>query len=181
MVKQNKVGISDLNFMDEFVRRQLEGKLFRAIAAHRFKLAIILVEGGVDVNCSLRTGITPLMIACDQQITGQAKRLQRHLVRLLLSNNADINAKDNLGRTALAYAFLSGDLQLIRLFEVYGSGNVDIVNRTNQSSSGHFRNSVMIASNLGNHFHRWESADFQNALTERNDRNVGIGQSTLLY
>jgi hypothetical protein len=52
--------------------------------------------------------------------------MQRHLIRALLLSNADVEAQDNFGRTALMYAYLTGDIQLIRLFEVHGSSATGI-------------------------------------------------------
>ena len=156
------VEINDVSVVDEYTTRRMQGKLFRAISEQKFKLARILVEGGIDVNCSLRTGITPLMIACDQLVNRQWKRMQRHLIRALLLSNADVEAQDNFGRTALMYAYLTGDIQLIRLFEVHGSSATGI--ETITLSRRVPRHSVAISSNLGVHFLRWESVDFQDAI-----------------
>ena len=141
-------------FVSEFVKRQLEGKLFRAILCHKYKLARILVEGGVDVNCRLRTGVTPLILICDQNVDEDMKRMQLRLVRCLISKHADVNAKDNFGRTAHTYAYLSGDIRLMRLLELIGPSSWDV------NVSFHRRESVVITSNLNIHFHRWESNDF---------------------
>ncbi|CAG2210201.1 unnamed protein product [Mytilus edulis] len=151
-----KVNSLDNVYISEFVKRQLEGKLFRTILDHKFKLARILVEGGVDVNCRLRTGVTPLILICDQKVEDHLRRMQLHLVRSLINRNADVNAKDNFGRTALTYAFLSGDLQLVRVLELHGSSSWDV----NVSFYRQARESVMIISDLNMHFHRWNSNDF---------------------
>ena len=102
------------------------------------------------------------MIACDQLVNRQWKGMQRHLIRALLLSNADVEAQDNFGRTALMYAYLTGDIQLIRLFEVHGSSATGI--ETITLSRGVPRHSVAISSNLGVHFLRWESVDFQDAI-----------------
>lgn len=149
-------------YMKDYMRRQFEGKLFQAIANRNYKLARILVEGGVNVNCSLRTGITPLMIACDQRSMGHNRRIQRHLIRSLLSNNANVNVMDNLGQTPLVYAYLSGDVQIIRLLEVHGS--LSLLGNRRLSGRGSPRDSVVFTSNLGVYFHRWESIDYFDAL-----------------
>ena len=149
----------DFEFLDDITKRQLEGKLFRAIAEEKFKLARILVEGGINVNCSLRTGVTPLILTCDQAIDGEHKRMQLHLVRCLLRRGADVNAKDNFGRTALTYAFLNGDLQLVRILELNGS-SAWATQDVNVNFYRKARDSVIITSSLGMHFHRWASDDF---------------------
>lgn len=91
------------------------------ISQKKFRRARILIDGGINVNCSLRTGITPLMVVCDQRVDKEWERMQRHLIGILLVNNADVNTKDNLGRTSRMYATLTGDIQLVRLSEVHGS------------------------------------------------------------
>lgn len=159
--KIRPVNNNAVNFMDEYTQRQMEGRLFNAISQKKFRLARILVDGGINVNCSLRTGITPLMVACDQQVDEEWERMQRHLIRILLVNNADVNAKDNLGRTCRMYATLTGDVQVIRLLEVHGSSAFE--NDTVFTSRVR-RNSVVISSNLGTYFHQWDSFDFQDAI-----------------
>ncbi|CAC5408297.1 unnamed protein product [Mytilus coruscus] len=153
-----KVNSLDNVYISEYVKRQLEGKLFRAILDHKFKLARILVEGDVNVNCRLRTGVTPLILICDQKVEDDLRRMQLHLVRCLINRSADVNAKDNFGRTALTYAFLSGDLQLVRLLELNGSSSW--IWDVNISFYRQARESVLIISDLNMHFHRWNSNDF---------------------
>jgi ankyrin repeat protein len=75
-----------------------------------------MLDENQRVNCSLRTGITPLMMACDQRVDNEWEKMQKHMIRALLVNNADVNATDNLGRTCLEYAALTGDIQLVRAF-----------------------------------------------------------------
>jgi hypothetical protein len=159
--KIRPVNNNAVNFTDEYTRRQMEGKLFNVINQKKFRLARILIDGGINVNCSLRTGITPLMVACDQRVDKEWERMQRHLIRILLVNNADVNAKDNLGRTSRMYATLTGDIQLVRLLEVHGSSAVE--NDTIFTSRVP-RHSAVISSNLGTHFHHWDSIDFQDAM-----------------
>lgn len=123
--KIHSIDNHDKNVMDEYTRREMQAKLFNAFRQQKFKLARILADGGVNVNCSLRTGITPLMMACDQRVDNEWEKMQKHMIRSLLVNNADVNAKDNLGRTCLKYAALTGDIQLVRLLEMHGSASTE--------------------------------------------------------
>ena len=54
------------------------------------------IEGGADVNCRILRGSTPLHLA--------SERGYKHIVGLLLDNNAVIDIKDRQGRTALVIA-----------------------------------------------------------------------------
>jgi hypothetical protein len=58
-----------------YLQQADELKLFNAIRQQKFKLARILADGGVNVNCSLRTGITPLMMACDQWVDNEWEKM----------------------------------------------------------------------------------------------------------
>jgi hypothetical protein len=66
--------------MVEYTAREMQAKLFNAIRQQKFKLASILADGGINVNCSLRTGITPLMMACDQRVDNEWEKMQKHIV-----------------------------------------------------------------------------------------------------
>lgn len=78
--------------------------LFNAVSGRRVKLTRILVEGGADVNISV-FGMTPIMAACLlPSKDDENKKFQ--LVKLLLDNGADLKARDDLGRTALHYAYM---------------------------------------------------------------------------
>jgi ankyrin repeat protein len=79
-------------------------------------------------------------------------------------NNADVNAKDNLGRTCLKYAALTGDIQLVRLLEIHGSASTE--GQTIASLHGGSRHRhVEISSSMDMDFHQWEFVDFQDVIT----------------
>ena len=91
-----------------------------ALESGMFKLAKILIYGGHEVNFCTDTGITPLMMACklkarDQDINGKIE-----IISTLLENNANINAKDNEGRTALMYAMYSRCKSTIQVLKKQG-------------------------------------------------------------
>jgi ankyrin repeat protein len=90
-------------------RRQAEEKivgemLMDAITTQKFKLARIMITGGVNVNISV-SGLTPLMIACLIPLKNDNKD-KRHLIELLLECGASLNARDNFGGTALHYVHM---------------------------------------------------------------------------
>jgi len=86
-----------------------------AIANQHFKLAKILIEGGVDVN-AFTSGLTPLMEASLlPSLTNCDKKYK--LLLLLLEYGADLNAKDTFGRTSLHYAYMCGCQRVIRLLQ----------------------------------------------------------------
>ena len=78
--------------------------LFDAISTMQFKLAKTLIEGGMDVNITF-PGVTPLMTTC---MIPQQKNNKRNyqLIELLLKYRSDLNARDDIGRTALHYAHM---------------------------------------------------------------------------
>ena len=76
-------------------------------------MALLLIEGGANVNLASATGTTPLM-ACiawesDDAIT---------VAIALLAQGADLTARDHLGRTAAEIATISNRPELAALFMV---------------------------------------------------------------
>ncbi|XP_071138709.1 ankyrin repeat domain-containing protein 34B-like [Mytilus edulis] len=82
----------------------MENKLLWALESGKFKLAKILIQGGHDVNFCTDAGTSPLMIACKLFTRDQDVHEKLEIISTLLANKANINAIDNKGRTALAYA-----------------------------------------------------------------------------
>lgn len=98
--------------MDSNKKRMM---LADAIVNQHFKLAKILVEGGVDVN-AFTSGLTPLMEASLlPSLANCDKKFQ--LLLLLLEYGADLNVKDTFGRTCLHYAYMCGCQRVIRLLQ----------------------------------------------------------------
>jgi len=58
-----------------------------------------LLKGGADPNTKNCNGTTPLMFAKSTAV----RNGDLLLLKLLLDNGANINARDNLGKTALEY------------------------------------------------------------------------------
>ena len=91
--------------------------LLDAIATQKFKLARIMIEGGVNVNISV-AGVTPMMIACliPQKNSNEDKH---ELIELLMEYGSNLNARDNFGGTALHYAHMCCCSRTIRFIEKY--------------------------------------------------------------
>lgn len=76
-----------------------------------FKSIGYLLEQGASPSESLLTGKTPLMIICSKKFSEN----QLHTaMRTLIESNADLNAVDFLNRTALHYAYIAGNIKLVR-------------------------------------------------------------------
>ncbi|VDH94499.1 Hypothetical predicted protein [Mytilus galloprovincialis] len=82
----------------------MENKLLWALESGKFKLATILIQGGHDVNFCTNTGSSPLMLACKLVARDQDVYEKLQIISKILAHKANINARDNKGRTALAYA-----------------------------------------------------------------------------
>ncbi len=72
------------------------------------KIARFLIDNGANVNAQMNNGYTPLIYAV---IFNKAD-----MVRLLISNNADINIKDMHDRTALSVAIAKDYNNIINIF-----------------------------------------------------------------
>lgn len=90
-----------------------ENVLFTAVEKNDYEMVEFLLEKNINVNDTTSTGLTALMLAKELEI-----------IKLLVENGADINAKDNQGWTALTY-FLSNNTleQLEYLFSKGGNIN----------------------------------------------------------
>ncbi|VDI22754.1 Hypothetical predicted protein [Mytilus galloprovincialis] len=91
----------------------MEENLFEAISKKQYKLARILVEGGVDVNCTNEEGETPLMMVCDRKATGNTKRMRMKLITTLLNKPINFFKRDKFGRTSLTCAHINRDQSVI--------------------------------------------------------------------
>lgn len=82
-----------------------------------FKMADFLKKYGAPINFKNQYGITSLMKYC---ITQHSKNNQEKLL-WLLHNGAEVNAQNNIGKTALHYACHAEDLDAIKLLLQHGA------------------------------------------------------------
>ena len=87
--------------------------LIDAITAQKYKLARIIIEGGADINWNV-AGVTPLMEAC---LLPRNNEQKYQLILMLLKYGSDLGLRDNLGLTALHYAYLGGCQKVIKLLQ----------------------------------------------------------------
>lgn len=71
-----------------------------------FAMVSLLLDHGAQANAALENGMTPLMMAVENE--------DADLVSLLLAHNANVNAADRVRRTALHIACARGDLKTVR-------------------------------------------------------------------
>jgi ankyrin repeat protein len=93
-------------------------------------LKSMIAENPDTVNCRNEGGFTPLIIA--------GYRNQIGVVKLLLENNADVNAKSGEG-TVLIGACFKGNIALVKLLLTHGAD----VNATNELGSTSLMYSIM--------------------------------------
>ena len=99
-------------------------KLFLALSEGNLRLARILIEGYVDVNCKDYSGSTPLITVC--KLYDRSTELSVvNFVKFLLDRRVIIGEKDVFGRTAVDYAKKNG-LNLIRQL-LYAALEVDFL------------------------------------------------------
>ncbi|CAC5408016.1 ANKRD50 [Mytilus coruscus] len=96
-------------------------QVFTAISKGKFRLARILIERKVNVNCTDDVGRTPLIAVCKLNNTrinhGQEDIL--HFVQFLLNEEETIlNTTDMFGKQALDYA---GENELHELIQIFDS------------------------------------------------------------
>ena len=79
-------------------------RLFKAIIAQSYKLVRVLVEGGLDVNSSFDSGLTPLMVACSTLRDECDDETTVNIIRFLISKGADPFRLDKWQKNCIAYA-----------------------------------------------------------------------------
>ena len=84
------------------------------------------------VNLADKSGVTPLLLVASLP-RNKTLKVQRHdLAKNLIARGADINAKDKHGRSAIHYATLIGDLEMIDVLIKLGA-NLTSVDRDGNS------------------------------------------------
>ena len=78
--------------------------LLKAILSKSYKLVRVLVEGGLDVNCSFDSGLTPLMVACSTLRDQGNDETTVGIIRFLMSKGADPFKLDKGRKNCIAYA-----------------------------------------------------------------------------
>ncbi len=121
----------------------------------------MLVENGADIEARKYGGETPLMSACFEGNIGVAEHLIKkgaridsrddkgvtvlgyalrfiETAKLIVEHGADVNAKNNIGRTALMSATTSGKEEIVKLLLDNGA-DVNVVDRNgNTALEGHY-------------------------------------------
>ncbi|VDI53170.1 Hypothetical predicted protein, partial [Mytilus galloprovincialis] len=95
----------------------MKNALVNALSFGKLKL---LIEGGHNVNYCNTSGVSPLMLACNLKVNEENIPKKLQIIKCLLDNSANLNASDNIGRTALMYALFSGCKQTIQLLKSHG-------------------------------------------------------------
>ena len=116
--------------------------LHKAIQGENDDLAVLLIENGADIDYSGEELGTPLHIACEEGRVDVVKLLiarganvnskesfaessplheakNKEIAQILLDNGADINLKDGRGKTALYWAAVSGDVEMVKFLRSF--------------------------------------------------------------
>jgi len=83
--------------------------IIEAVAQNNYNVVKILLENGADVNATMDSETTLLMIA------SLNKNDSYKIVSLLIKKGADVNACNNKGSTALLYSSLRGKTEVVKL------------------------------------------------------------------
>lgn len=109
--------------------------LMWVVAGGEFEFAKLLLGYGADVNATARDGITVLMFAAgpvnieenaqDGSISSvSTSGGDEKIVKLLLDNGADVNAKDVYGNTVMFYATQKDDDRIQSLLQAYTTSSL---------------------------------------------------------
>ena len=72
-----------------------------------------LISQGANIEATNNYGETPLLLVLSEAKMDVAKKIA--FIKLLLTNKANINAKDNVDRTSLHWACIKGEIRLVEL------------------------------------------------------------------
>ena len=90
------------------VKRERQSGLIIACRRGNIKIVKLLLDHGVDVNCTDKNGYTPLLASCECK--------NKDIVKLLLARGADINIKGPWRfQGSFATACLNNDVEMIKL------------------------------------------------------------------
>ncbi len=84
--------------------------LFRAATTGKLEAAQILLDSNANVNMANNDGATPLIRSAESLSMNPEP-----VISLLIKRGADLNAKDNSGKTALVYAVMRANTTTIKL------------------------------------------------------------------
>jgi ankyrin repeat protein len=80
-----------------------------------WKGVVLALDSGANVNARGNNGLTPL----HKLVQGRQCRV--HIAALLIERGADVNAKDDMGRTALMIATEQGHTGIVELLKKHGA------------------------------------------------------------
>ena len=111
------------------------------IAKGEYKKVESQIKKGININCTINSGVTPLMsVAIYNQV---------HIVELLVKNGANIDAQTSAGWTAVLYAAEYGNLKAIqKLIDSKANLNLTLKGGENAILQATFRGHPEIAEEL---------------------------------
>src|SRR5436190_13843470 len=105
---RSRPGGSSVSGAQELARKELEGKgipytkeaFLERVKSGDTNSVNLFLTAGMDANTKYEAKTTPLMVACLFE--------RAETIKALLNRGADVNAKDDIGRTPLIYAIQNG-------------------------------------------------------------------------
>lgn len=118
-----------------FLQAMEEGKVLAALGE-------AVVNATIDEQQGLVTGRTPMMCAAKLPRTAD----NTHFLRLLVASGAEVDRRDNKGRTALSLASECNHLDAVRLLVLHGAhpGSSDSQGRTPLAYAARCRHSAVV-------------------------------------
>ena len=117
----------DINFIDEngknilhlFITQYISKTLNYLIDPVDF--IKFLIDKKININLLNSQNKTALIRLCNLSDTNE------EIIKLLLSNNADVNLKENTGNTALTYAIGNCNYNLVKLLVEIGNADINVI------------------------------------------------------